>query len=141
MKKNIKNLGIFGSVASIISVGLFFISPNSISQTSYGNSSPNISNTDGNININYNSVEKKLSNSKYGYLKHPASGAVHIYKNAEFPNDKTICVAEPGSKVVKIGEKQEDDSGYFTWIQVKAVSGRCAEKTGWVSLNSFNLNN
>jgi hypothetical protein len=56
-------------------------------------------------------------------------------------NNKTLCVAEPYSKSLKIDEKQTDSNGYFIWVKVKVISGRCNGKVGWVGLNSFNLNN
>ena len=118
------------SIATIVGTFMLFI-PNqavSDSQTSYGNQSPNIKSSNGNVAVSYGGSTKNNNyNIKSGiFLKATMLSPQPLLSTSR----NFICQVEDGSRVEMLGEQKDANIG-VSWIKVKVIDGSCAGKEGW----------
>ncbi len=124
-------IAIIGSIASILSLMLFFIphkaTSDSYHQRSIGNQSPNII-SNGDVNIQYHNEQIINNEQKEGYYLSRSGKGVGLLEEPSFKNPKLICLVESGARVEILDELQE---GYLSLIKVRVLEGTCKGKIGW----------
>lgn len=125
-----KMITITASIATIIGT-LFLFIPNqatSDTQTSSGNQSPNIHNSNGNTSVNYGNTTINNPSSTSGELF--LENAILFAKPSLDSYANKICQVETGSKINLLTEQKDSTMGAI-WIKVKVLDGTCIGKEGW----------
>jgi hypothetical protein len=141
-----QKLGFWGSVASIIGLAVTLFppqlqsAPQTAQVTTYGNQSPAIGETHGDVNINYNSAP---ATSAKGYvLRNARGGAVLVVSmpSIEAAGDATkhVCMAVAGTPVTLLGEKAKMGT-IEMWQKIQIDGGPCAAKVGWAAIENLSL--
>lgn len=143
-----EKISLYGSLASIIGLVLFFIPSTSSSteptaQTTVstaGNQSPAIGSNNGSVTINYGGQSSSSKTGKNYILRNPKAGATAIINSPSLdvainPANQ-VCIVPAGTQVILLGDKAKS-GGIDMWRKVKVVSGECANKMGWVDIGNI----
>lgn len=138
MKKKLTILGSIASIAALV-ITLFSMQASSENVSTTGNNSPAISNTRGNININYD-VQPQNAGKKY-VLRESNGGQARVLKipdtRAMLDNSQQVCrQVLNGTQIVPLDETATQ-FGYEAWRKVELVDGECAGKIGWAFITDI----
>ncbi len=131
-----KKITFWGSVASIVGLLLALLSmqANSDDTTTMGNQSPAISNTQGDVHINYG--DTKIDSSKKYVLRESQGGQPRVLKSPDIrgildPSAQVCGQVFNGTEIKPLHETATQE-GYEIWRKIKILKGECAGKVGWV---------
>jgi hypothetical protein len=131
-----KKLTLWGSTASIIGLVITFVSlhANSGNTTTSGSRSPAISNTQGDININYG--ESATSSPKRYVLRESQGGQPRVLKSPHTkglldPSEQICSQVINGTEINPLKERASQE-GFDIWRKIEIVEGECEGKVGWV---------
>lgn len=143
----LEKIGLWGSIASIVSLGLYFLPPLTSSQseakaqaTTTGAQSPAIGVIQGSANIIYGAPPSPREKSYV--LRNGKSGATLVVSRpsldaATEPNSH-VCMAPAGTTITLTGETAKM-GGIDMWRKVKIMSGECADKVGWAAIENISI--
>lgn len=140
-------LGLWGSIASIVSLALYFFPSLASSQPertvqaiTSGSQSPAIGENQGSVTINYGAPS--TPHEKSYVLRNKVSGATQLISrpslDAAADPKNYICIVPAGTHITLTGESAKM-SGIDMWRKVKIASGECANKSGWVAIDNVSL--
>lgn len=135
-----EKLGVFGSLASIFGIVLYFITPQAISEQNNnqaitgGSNSPAIGANSGSVTINYNNAH-----SKSVVLRNPSAGATLLVSEptimAASQPSMHVCMVPAGTSIKLTGRKA-NQGPVDMWREVTVTEGDCVGKTGWVAIEN-----
>ncbi len=135
-----EKLGVFGSLASILGLVLYFVTPQAISEQNNNqaitgsSNSPAIGTNSGSVTINYNN-----SHSKSAVLRNPSAGATLLVNKptimAASQPTMHVCMVPAGTSIMLTG-RQANQGPVDMWREVTVIEGDCAGKTGWVAIEN-----
>lgn len=144
-----EKISLYGSLASIIGLVLFFVPstssstehPTSTTVSTTGSQSPAIGSNNGSLTINYGGQTNSSSKTEKKYvLKNPQYGATLIVNkpslDASADPKNHVCIAAAGTPIVMLGEKAQL-GGMDRWRKIKVTSGECTNKIGWVDIGNI----
>lgn len=144
----VEKIGLWGSAASIVSLVLYFYPPIAASQSepkvqvsTAGAQSPAIGTNQGNVTINYGG---SIPAHEKGYvLRNHTTGASLVASRptidaATAPNLQ-VCLAPAGTPVSLYDGETAKMAGLDMWQKVKILSGRCANKVGWTTIENLSF--
>lgn len=143
----VEKIGLWGSIASIVSLGLFFFPPSVSSQSepkaqasTLGAQSPAIGSNQGSVIINYGAPT--APHEKSYVLRNGKSGVTLVISrpslDAAVEPKNHVCMALAGTPVLLTGETAKL-GGIDMWRKVKILSGECANKVGWTAIENVSL--
>jgi hypothetical protein len=143
----IEEFGLWGSIASIVSLGLYFFPPLALSQSepkvqasTVGSQSPAIGSNQGSVTINYGTPS--ATHEKGYVLRNGKSGATLVVSrpslDAAAEPKSHVCMAPAGTPISLTGETAKL-GGIDMWRKVKILSGECAAKVGWTDIENVSL--
>lgn len=143
----LEKFGFWGSMASIVSLALYFFPPLASSQpeqavqvTTSGAQSPAIGENKGNVTINYGAPS--MPHEKTYVLRNKVNGATLLISrpslDAATDPKNHVCMVPGGTPITLTGESAKM-GGIDMWRKVKVVSGECANKSGWVAIENVSL--
>ena len=133
-----KKIGLWGSIASIIGLVIYFIPSDETKNSQTINGDSNIiiqQDDDGTININ-TPPEKShvLINKSVGTTLVTSESGL----NAAHDKSKHVCMAIAGTKITLL-EETADQFGMVWWQKIKIDDGKCKGKIGWVARENISL--
>lgn len=137
-KDLMKKLTFVSSVATLIGLVAVFIPGESQSnnQNSYGDQSPNISDS-GDIIINYGDLDKS---AKEYVLRHPNGGSVLVVNKPDpmsaMDPETHVCMVKGGTPVIPLDQIAQIH-GLDMFQTVKITHGRCNGKVGWAAIENI----
>lgn len=138
----VQNVGLLGSIASIIALALYFLPAQTASQetntNAYGDQSPAIGSNQGSVTINYGNKSKQ----KVYVLRNQINGATLLVDkpslDAAMNPEQHVCMAPAGTSISLTG-KTAKMGQIDKWREVEIIDGECAKKRGWVSMENISL--
>jgi hypothetical protein len=143
----LEKIGLWGSIASIVSLGLYFLPPLTSSQSeakaqasTTGAQSPAIGANQGSVTINYGAPA--TPHEKAYVLRNGKSGATLVVSrpslDAATEPKSHVCMAPAGTPITLTGETAKM-GGIDMWRKVKITSGECANKVGWAAIENISI--
>lgn len=142
-----EKIGLWGSIASIVSLGLYFFPLIASSQnepksqaSTIGTQSPAIGSNQGSVTINY-SAPPTLHEKSY-VLRNGKTGVTLVVSkpslDAAAEPKNHVCMAPAGTSIALTGETAKL-GGIDMWRKVKILSGECVNKIGWTAIENISL--
>lgn len=142
----IEKIGLWGSVASVISLGLYFFPSQAPAQTepksqviTSGEQSPAIGINQGSVTFN---IGASSPQSKKSYvLRNGKGGATLVVSqpdlSAAMDPKRHVCMAIAGTSIAVIPGATAKMNGTDIWRKVQIMSGECTGSVGWVALENI----
>jgi len=131
-----KKLTLWGSIASIVGLFVSFVSMQAFSEdvTTLRNKSPAISNTQGDIHINYG--DTSTSSTKTYVLRESQGGQPVVLKSPHtkgiLDSSQHVCNQILNGTRIKPLEEIATQEGLNIWRKVEIIEGKCSGRVGWV---------